>query len=42
MAPAPSLTGKCLDDLGFSTENSTQPGIWDCNGLPDQKWVLTP
>ncbi|MGW1195271.1 RICIN domain-containing protein [Streptomyces sp. NPDC002536] len=36
------LTGKCLDDLGFNTDNGTQLGIWDCNGLPNQKWMLTP
>ncbi|MFI6686435.1 ricin-type beta-trefoil lectin domain protein [Streptomyces sp. NPDC050485] len=35
------LTGKCLDDLGFNTNNGTQLGIWDCNGLPNQKWTLT-
>ncbi|EME97636.1 RICIN domain-containing protein [Streptomyces mobaraensis] len=36
------LTGKCLDLLGFDTTNARQLGIWDCNGLANQKWVLTP
>ncbi|ARP69857.1 hypothetical protein LK07_08780 [Streptomyces pluripotens] len=35
------LTGKCLDDLGFNTKDRTRLGIWDCNGLANQKWTLT-
>ncbi|PZT75382.1 hypothetical protein DNK56_08360 [Streptomyces sp. AC1-42W] len=35
-------SGKCLTDPGFSTADSTQLVIWDCNGLANQKWVLTP
>lgn len=36
------LAGKCLDVRGPSTDNGTPVQIWDCVGVPQQQWTLTP
>jgi hypothetical protein len=33
--------GRCLDVPGQSQTNGTQLALWDCNGGPNQQWVLT-
>jgi len=35
-------TSKCLDLPGNSYNDGTQIEIWDCNGLPQQKWTYDP
>jgi hypothetical protein len=34
------VSGRCLDDPGFSTTDGTQLDIWDCNGGINQQWTL--
>jgi hypothetical protein len=33
-------SGRCLDVLGFNTADGARPGLWDCDGLANQKWQL--
>jgi len=33
-------SGRCLDVLGFQTANGSRPGLWECNGLSNQQWVI--
>jgi hypothetical protein len=33
---------KCVDDRGDAVRNGTPVVIWDCNGNPDQNWVVEP
>lgn len=32
---------RCLDVPGGSTQNGTQPGLWDCSGSVNQRWTYT-
>jgi hypothetical protein len=34
------VSGRCLDDPGFTTTNGTQLEIWDCNGGSNQQWAI--
>ncbi len=31
---------RCLDDLDFATASGALAGIWNCNGGPNQQWLL--
>jgi ricin-type beta-trefoil lectin protein len=33
-------SGRCLDVLGFRTDDGAPVGQWTCNGLSNQSWVL--
>jgi len=32
--------GKCLDVIGFATQNGSPVAQWDCNGLANQQWDI--
>jgi hypothetical protein len=36
------FNGKCLDAEAFAGWNGTKVQLWDCNGQPQQQWILRP
>jgi hypothetical protein len=36
------ITGKCIDDAGFSTSNGSHIQLYTCNGTDAQNWTVVP